>query len=50
MADSGETLLPIQTHSVLAGGDFLHLENILYANYSTSDFEIGRASCRERVF
>lgn len=41
MADSGETLLPTQTHSVLAGGDFLHLENTLYASYRTPDFAAG---------
>ncbi|ANP72091.1 VOC family protein [Cryobacterium arcticum] len=38
MADTRETLTPAQTHTVLAGGDFIHLEGALYATYRTADF------------
>ena len=38
MNDTANTLTPAQTRSVLAGGDFLHLEGALYATYRTPDF------------
>ncbi|MBX0299978.1 4a-hydroxytetrahydrobiopterin dehydratase [Cryobacterium sp. 1639] len=43
MTDSRETLTPTQTHSVLAGGDFIHLEGSLYAGYRTRTFAAGVA-------
>ncbi|WEO78619.1 4a-hydroxytetrahydrobiopterin dehydratase [Cryobacterium sp. SO2] len=41
MDDTRQTLTPAQTHSVLAGGDFIHLEGALYADYRTRDFAAG---------
>ena len=41
MDDNRATLTPAQTHSVLAGGDFIHLEETLYAGYRTRDFAAG---------
>ena len=41
MIDADNTLHPDQTHLVLAGGDFLHLDNALYAGYRTGDFAAG---------
>ncbi|MGY4860138.1 VOC family protein [Cryobacterium sp. AP23] len=41
MDDTRETLTPAQTHSVLAGGDFIHLEGALYASYRTRNFAAG---------
>jgi 4a-hydroxytetrahydrobiopterin dehydratase len=41
MDDTRKTLPPAQTHSVLAGGDFIHLEGTLYATYRTHDFAAG---------
>ena len=38
MDDTRQTLIPAQTHPVLAGGDFIHLEGALYATYRTADF------------
>ncbi|MCU1445932.1 VOC family protein [Cryobacterium sp.] len=41
MDDTRQTLNPAQTSSVLAGGDFIHLEGTLYATYRTADFAGG---------
>jgi 4a-hydroxytetrahydrobiopterin dehydratase len=41
MDERRETLSPTQTASVLAGGDFIHLEDTLYAGYRTGDFAAG---------
>lgn len=41
MDDTRQTLIPAQTHSVLAGGDFIHLEGTLYGSYRTTDFASG---------
>jgi len=38
MTTPRETLTPAQTHPVLAGGDFVHLDDALYASYRTADF------------
>jgi 4a-hydroxytetrahydrobiopterin dehydratase len=41
MADTGDTLRPEHTHSVLTGGDFVHLDRTLHARYRTRDFSAG---------
>jgi 4a-hydroxytetrahydrobiopterin dehydratase len=41
MSESRETLTATQTHPVLAGGDFLHLDGSLYAHYRTPSFAAG---------
>lgn len=41
MTDSNGTLRPGQTRRLLPGGDFIHLQHVLYATYRTPDFAAG---------